>query len=1203
MNQTRQTYTWRSILLALLTAMSLLIAPLAPLAPVPVAPAPTAAEDASPLSDLRPQTAVVAAPIFNLYNSLFATPPVAAQASVSTCTTGSPAFVHGLDDTGTSGIGLSVWLSNGDGTFNPNEISFAGFDRDGVGSEVFGDGNLDATYFADINNDGTLDIVHATETGGNAIYVYLNNGNNTFDTTAIATTGMQNVTDGTVFAGRSAAEQGWLRDANGDGNLDYLFSGDDNNIHVYLGNGDGTFVTNRITTALSGAGGRKTSGVSGSEGFLADDVNGDNSVDLIGTFDDSGTGRMQVWLGNGDGTFNPTLHFNALLQDSGATNTSGSANNEYSQFADVNGDGALDYLHTETADSAAQIWAFLNNGDGTFQTNAIVTTATAAPLGVLGIFSSFTSSEQSLFADVTEDGIVDYVTSYDDRGANSGISVYIGNGDGTFATTPTPTTIPNFGTGTGGGETTFIGCGFVAQAEICDNGIDDDLDGLVDSADPDCADYVPPTTFPMCSGALAFIHGADNNGTSGLGTSVWLANGNGTFSSQEISFSGFDREGVGTDVFGDDNLAATYFADVNKDGPIDIVHATETGGNAIYVYLNNGDNTFNTTSIASTGMQNVTDGTVFAGRSAAEQGWMGDADGDGNLDYLFSGSDSNIHVYRGNGDGTFVPNRITTALSGSGGRDTSGVSNSESFLVADVNGDGSIDLIGTFDDSGTGRMQVWLGNGDGTFNPTLHFDTLLQDSGGSNTSGSADNEHSQFADVNGDGALDYLHAESLDGTAQIWAFFNNGDGTFQTTATTTTITNYPAGLLNRFANFQNAEQSFFADANNDGIIDYVTSSDNLGLSSGISVYLGNGNGTFSNSQIMTPLPDFATGTDALQSTYLGCGFAAGTEICGNNIDEDFDGLIDQQDPDASCYIATSDTRLTKAFSPSTIAPNGVSTLIFTISENATDDGVLNTVNFVDTLPAGVTITNTAGIVNNCTGGMVTANAGSDTIRVQSAVLNDGAGSCTISVPVTASAQGAYTNGAGNMSGLVDTETSSMNDQTLTVSAGLTDVDGDGINDTEEGTGCVGAAGAHAPPVVVDTNVLSSTLGCIATDTDNDGTPDNIDQCPNTPTGGVVDTDGCPFDTDLSGAKSASVTSITPGIPFDYTLTVNNSGAETHNVKVIDVVEAGLTINGTSTATNNNSTGGACTVSGQVVTCTWDIMDDGASETITINVTP
>ncbi|MCB0106334.1 MAG: VCBS repeat-containing protein, partial [Caldilineaceae bacterium] len=370
-------------------------------------------------------------------------------------------------------------------------------------------------------------------------------------------------------------------------------------------------------------------------------------------------------------------------------------------------------------------------------------------------------------------------------------------------------------------------------------------------------------------------HGADDNGTSGLGISAWRSLGDGSFSPVEISFGGFDRDGSGTEVFGDNVNASTYYADIDGDGDVDIVHVTEDNSNTIYVWKNKGDNTFETTAVSTTGMQSVTGGEVFAGESASEQGWMGDANKDGKLDYIFSGNNDEIHVYFGNGDGTFVTTRTSTSLSGAGGRHTSGVSASESFLVADVNGDDSVDLIGTFDDSGTGRMQVWLGNGDGTFNPAVHFDVLLQDSGSSNTSGSADNEYSQFADVDGDGDLDYVHAESLDSTMQIWAFLNNGDGTFQTTAVLSTITTAPPGGSDRFANYTNAEQSFFVDVNNDTLADFVTGNDNSGANSGISVYLNIGGGQFSPTPIDTLLPNFAAGTDGLQSTIVGCGVVAG----------------------------------------------------------------------------------------------------------------------------------------------------------------------------------------------------------------------------------------------------------------------------------------------------------------------------------------
>lgn len=147
------------------------------------------------------------------------------------------ALVHG-----NNGTEISGWLSNGDGTFETTKISIPtaiefGFDDDYQ------------TFFADVNNDTFVDIVHATEVGGNQIKVYLNNADNTFSA-ATTTTGFASVGDG-IFAGQAGNQQGWLADVNANGNLDYVFSGDDDNIHVFSGNGDGTFSTTAVTTSLS----------------------------------------------------------------------------------------------------------------------------------------------------------------------------------------------------------------------------------------------------------------------------------------------------------------------------------------------------------------------------------------------------------------------------------------------------------------------------------------------------------------------------------------------------------------------------------------------------------------------------------------------------------------------------------------------------------------------------------------------------------------------------------------------------------------------------------------------------------------------------------------------------------------------------------------------------------------------------------------
>ena len=70
------------------------------------------------------------------------------------------AFVHGSDSSlGSSGVGLSVWTLQDDDTFSRSEISFADFDRDGDGSEVFGHNASSQTFFVDVTNDSYLDIV------------------------------------------------------------------------------------------------------------------------------------------------------------------------------------------------------------------------------------------------------------------------------------------------------------------------------------------------------------------------------------------------------------------------------------------------------------------------------------------------------------------------------------------------------------------------------------------------------------------------------------------------------------------------------------------------------------------------------------------------------------------------------------------------------------------------------------------------------------------------------------------------------------------------------------------------------------------------------------------------------------------------------------------------------------------------------------
>jgi hypothetical protein len=270
---------------------------------------------------------------------------------------------------------------------------------------------------------------------------------------------------------------------------------------------------------------------------------------------------------------------------------------------------------------------------------------------------------------------------------------------------------------------------------------------------------------------------------------ILLGNGDGTFQ-PAISFPV------------DKTPHTLTIADFNGDGIPDIA-AANWCSNDVSVLLGNGDGTFR-------GPTNYPVSSALAITSA-------DFNGDGNIDLAESGGDGFVNILLGNGDGTFQPAQMF--LVGVGIL-TNGIA------AADLNHDGKPDLVlaniygGAFN---LGSIDVLLGNGDGTFQTAVSYDS------------SQNSEWVTIADLNGDGIPDLaVAAYNADG-ANI--FLGNGDGTFR--------------FAGQFVTGDGSTSLAAADVNRDGKPDLIVANNGLGVTANgnlspgnLSVLIGNGDGTF-----------------------------------------------------------------------------------------------------------------------------------------------------------------------------------------------------------------------------------------------------------------------------------------------------------------------------------------------------------------------
>jgi type II secretory pathway component GspD/PulD (secretin) len=269
--------------------------------------------------------------------------------------------------------------------------------------------------------------------------------------------------------------------------------------------------------------------------------------------------------------------------------------------------------------------------------------------------------------------------------------------------------------------------------------------------------------------------------------SVLAGNGDGTFDAQATYPTGTGPVSIAT-------------GDFNKDGNLDLAVANQTAG-TVSILLGNGDGTFQAKTDIAAGVDPV---SVVAAN-------LHDLNAKGNLDLVVAnGSVNTLTIFQGNGDGTFLAPTIVSLPNGS---------NPAAIAALDLNSDGHIDLAVA--NSGANTLSIFLGNGDGTFQPRTDY-----------TTGTLP-VWVATGDFNGDGIPDIAVANKNDNTVSIFlgdAGTSNasiGNGTFAGQVT------YAAG---------NAPTSIaVADYNIDGRPDLAVTDE---TDNAVSLLLGIGGGVF-----------------------------------------------------------------------------------------------------------------------------------------------------------------------------------------------------------------------------------------------------------------------------------------------------------------------------------------------------------------------
>lgn len=212
----------------------------------------------------------------------------------------------------------------------------------------------------------------------------------------------------------SANTQFYFADVNGDGKKDKIYwnpTYDSGKPQVFLSNGNGTFASPAVV---------HTAGAStlNTTRYHYADVNGDGKADQILWDPTLNSGHTRVYLATTNGNFSSTVVDNPEGTSAGSTTVY--------HFADVNGDGKADKIYWNATFDSGKTRVYLATSGGSFS-GTVANGAEGA---------STTGGTTFYYADVNGDGKADKILWHPTL--NSGKTmVYLSDGDGTFTASST----------------------------------------------------------------------------------------------------------------------------------------------------------------------------------------------------------------------------------------------------------------------------------------------------------------------------------------------------------------------------------------------------------------------------------------------------------------------------------------------------------------------------------------------------------------------------------------------------------------------------------------------------------------------------------------------------------------------------------------------------------------------------------------------